>query len=87
MRAFFETTFGPTELSIVETVFNELLSENGVAKSEPEAELAAAIIINLFREGNDNGYTLTAAVAGHMGLADLKMVSTLDDIPTCDRER
>jgi len=52
MRAFFETTVGPTELSIVEAVFKDWLTESGISKDTPEAELAAAIVINLFREGH-----------------------------------
>lgn len=82
MRAFFETTFGPTELSVVEAVFKDWLTESGISKDMPEAELAAAIVINLFREGHDTGDTLQAAVAAHKGLADLKAVATLDDFPS-----
>lgn len=80
MRAFFETTFGPTELSIVEAVFKQWLSEGGITRDTPEAELAAAIVINLFREGHNTGEALRAAVAEHKGLADLKAVASLDDM-------
>lgn len=79
MPGFFETTFGPTELSIVEAAFKKWLADCALSKDMPEAELAAAIMINLFREGHVSGGTLAAAIAGHKGLADLKAVATLDN--------
>ncbi len=71
MKRFLETTFGPTELGIVESVFTEWVATTRIDKSGPDAELAAAIIINLFREGNITVPQLQSAVAGHRGLADL----------------
>lgn len=53
MKKFFETRFGPTELAIIHSVFNEWTERANVKKDSPEAELAAAIVFNLFREGND----------------------------------
>lgn len=73
MREFFEKTFGPAELSIVDAVFNQWLVESGVTKDMPEAELAATAVINLYREGHDTHESLTTAVAMHRGLADLKI--------------
>ncbi len=75
MREFFEKTFGPAELSIVDAVFTAWLAESGIAKETPEAELAAAAVINLFREGNDTRNSLTAAVSRHCYLAELKAVA------------
>jgi hypothetical protein len=75
MREFFEKTFGPAELSVVDGVFTAWLTESGITKEMPEAELAAAAVINLFREGNDTRSSLTAAVARHRYLAELKAVS------------
>jgi len=74
MRGFFEKTFGPAELSVVDGVFTAWLTESGITKEMPEAELAAAAVINLFREGNDTRSSLTAAVARHRYLAELKAV-------------
>jgi len=87
MRAFFETTFGPTELSIVEAVFKQWLSEGGITRDAPEAELAAAIVINLFREGHNTGEALRAAVVEHKGLADLKAVASFDDMQSSSLAR
>ncbi|MGO8256416.1 hypothetical protein ELH80_31290 (plasmid) [Rhizobium ruizarguesonis] len=72
MREFFEKTFGPAELSVVDAVFKAWLAESGITKEMPEAELAARAVINLFREGHDTHESLTAAAAMHRGLADLK---------------
>lgn len=87
MRAFFETTYGQAELSIIEAVFKDWLTESRISKDMPEAELAAAIMINLFREGHNTGDALQAAAAAHKGLADLKVVANLDDLPSSDRVR
>lgn len=74
MRNFFETTFGPTELDIVGTAFTEWMAVANVAKDSPEAELAAAIVINLFREGNDTMPAMRKAIAAHRGLNELRHV-------------
>jgi hypothetical protein len=71
MKAFLETTFGPTELAILDQVLKEWIAETGVARDSLDAELAAAVMINLFREGNDTAPALQAAISGHQGLADL----------------
>jgi len=71
MRPFLETTFGPTELTILEQIFRKWLCDNSLARDSPEAELGAAIMINLFREGNDTAKSLGEAVLRHRGLADL----------------
>ncbi|MNV00794.1 hypothetical protein D3C71_909760 [compost metagenome] len=41
-------------------------------KDSPEAELATAIIFNLFREGNDTVPALREAVSWHRGLDELR---------------
>lgn len=87
MRAFFETTYGQAELSIIEAVFKDWLTESRISKDMPEAELAAAIMINLFREGHNTGDALQGAAAAHKGLADRKVVANLDDLPSSARAR
>lgn len=75
MRKLFETAFGPTELGIVETVLTEWLEASGVSRDMPEAELAAAIVITLFRDGNDSAEKLKSATLAHKGLEDLRRLS------------
>lgn len=72
MRTFLEKTFGPTELAIVESAFSEWIDEAKVERQSPEAELAAAIVINLFREGNDTVPAIRKAISAHRGLNDLR---------------
>ncbi|WJH38057.1 hypothetical protein N7E02_01250 (plasmid) [Aliirhizobium terrae] len=72
MKKFFETTFGPTELAIVDTAFAEWIGLANIDKDSPEAELAAAIMINLFREGNDTIPAIRDAISAHRGLNDLR---------------
>jgi hypothetical protein len=72
MKKFLETRFGPTELAIVDTAFGEWMSKANVDRDSPEAELAAAIVINLFREGNDTVPAMRAAIGAHRGLNDLR---------------
>ncbi len=71
MRAFLETAFGPRELQTVDEAFQNWLDANRIPKSSPEAELAAAIIITLFREGHDTQAALETAMFKHRGLSDL----------------
>ncbi|RWX80802.1 hypothetical protein EPK99_00195 [Neorhizobium lilium] len=71
MRPFLETTFGPVELEIIETVLEEWQQEHGLAKDSPDLGLAAAVMINLFREGNDTVPLLRRAVAQHKALSEL----------------
>lgn len=71
MRAFLETAFGPTELETIDEAFQDWLDAHGVLKGSPEAELAAAIIITLYREGHDTRTALEAAMSKHRGLKDL----------------
>ncbi|AXV18325.1 hypothetical protein CYG48_21560 (plasmid) [Neorhizobium sp. SOG26] len=71
MRPFFETTFGPAELEILDTVLDEWRQEHDLPKESPDVGLAAAVMINLFREGNDTVPALRRAVSEHKALADL----------------
>jgi hypothetical protein len=71
MRPFLETTFGPVELDIIETVLDEWQEEHQLSKDSPDLGLAAAVMINLFREGNDTVPLLREAVAKHKALSEL----------------
>ena len=71
MRAFLETAFGPMELETIDEAFQNWLDAHQVLKGSPEAELAAAIIITLYREGNDTQSALEMAMSKHRGLSDL----------------
>lgn len=74
MRTFFETTFGPNELSVVESASDEWRQTHSFTKDDPESELAAAIMITLFREGNKSVEELVNASRKHRGLCDLAML-------------
>jgi len=71
MRAFLETAFGPIELETIDEVFQNWLDAHRVLKGSPDAELAAAIIITLYREGHDTRSALETAMSKHRGLSDL----------------
>lgn len=73
MPAFLETTFGPTELEVLETVLEDWRVTHKLRKEDPDLGLAAAVMINLFREGNDTVPALKQAVSEHKALADLTM--------------
>lgn len=74
MRPFLETTFGPVELEIIETVLGEWQEEHQLEKDSPDLGLAAAVMINLFREGNDTVPLLRDAVARHKALSELALL-------------
>jgi hypothetical protein len=71
MRPFLETTFGPAELEILDTVLDEWRQDHALPKESPDVGLAAAVMINLFREGHNTVPELRRAVAEHKALADL----------------
>jgi hypothetical protein len=71
MRPFLETSFGPTELEIIEAVLNHWRKEHAVPKESPDAGIAAAVMINLFREGHQTIPELSRAAAEHKALNEL----------------
>lgn len=71
MRTFLETAFGPRQLETVDEAFQKWLNAHRLCKGSPEAELAAAIIITLYREGYDTREALEDAMRKHRGLSDL----------------
>ncbi|TWF58570.1 hypothetical protein [Neorhizobium alkalisoli] len=70
MRAFLETTFGPADFEVLDTVLEEWRTKHGMEKNNPDVGIAAAVMINLFREGNDTVETLRQAVSQHKALAE-----------------
>ncbi len=71
MRPFLETTFGPVELEIIETVLEEWRQQHDLPKDSPDLGLAAAVMINLFREGNYTTELMRQAVGQHKALSEL----------------
>jgi hypothetical protein len=71
MHQFLETTFGPDELEILDTVLEEWRAKRALPKDSPDVELAAAVMLNLFREGNRTIGTLKAAAVEHRALSEL----------------
>jgi len=70
MPSFFETTFGPPELEIIDVALKSWRNRYGLTKDDPEALIAAEICLNLFREGHNTLPELVQAMDGHRGLAD-----------------
>ncbi|MGK9051932.1 hypothetical protein QTA58_16410 [Neorhizobium sp. CSC1952] len=70
MSEFFETTFGPAELEILESALEQWCDERQVSKHSADATLAAEIFINLFREGNKTLPDLQQAASRHKWLAE-----------------
>lgn len=71
MRTFLETAFGPRQLQTIDEAFQNWLDAHQVPKGSLEAELAAAIIITLYREGHDTRDALGNAMRKHRGLSEL----------------
>lgn len=71
MPSFFETTFGPTELEIIDIVLTSWRTRYGLTKDDPDAVLAAEICLNRFREGHNTLPELLRAMDCHKGLADI----------------
>jgi hypothetical protein len=84
MRSFFETTFGSAELEILDTVLMEWCKKHRLSKSDPDVGLAGAILINLFREGNDTVPALRKAAQAHKGLGSLVPVEQPLQSPSSD---
>lgn len=77
MNAFFTTVFGTVELGIVDEVLTEWRNERLLDLHDPDVELAAAILIHLFREGNRTTPSLRDAASRHKWLSE----HTFRDIP------
>lgn len=71
MPSFFETTFGPVELEIIDFALSSWRNRYGLSKDDPDAVIAAEICLNLFREGYDTLPNLLGAMERHRALGDL----------------
>ncbi|MEV4606839.1 hypothetical protein MRBLMR1_001801 [Neorhizobium sp. LMR1-1-1.1] len=71
MRNFLETKFGPAELNILHTALEEWCEINSISRLDPDREIAAAVLITLFREGHSSVTDLLCAAERHKGLKDL----------------
>ena len=70
MAQFLDTTFGPAELGILEAALDQWCDERGLSKQSPDAQLAAEVFINLFREGNNTLLELQEAASHHKWLTE-----------------
>lgn len=71
MAYFTNMTFGHEELKILKAALEDWRKEQGLEAGAPEVELAAAIFINLFKEGNITELALKAAARRHKGLSEM----------------
>jgi hypothetical protein len=71
MPSFFETTFGPVELEIIDIALKSWLSRYGLTNHDPDAAIVAEICLNLFREGHKTLPSLLQAMDRHKALADI----------------
>lgn len=81
MRHFFETTFGPAELKVLNQALDDWKRTHGVANNSPDLEIAAAVVLNLFREGNRDPTSLRAALGAHKGLGELTSMASAKATP------
>lgn len=71
MRDFLERTFGPSDLYIIDNALRQWLVHAGISKESEEAQIAAGVALNLFREGHDTVDDLFRAMQRHRGLAGI----------------
>ncbi|AYD04717.1 hypothetical protein [Neorhizobium sp. NCHU2750] len=80
MPSFFETTFGPVELEIIDIALKFWRSRHGFSKDDPDTVIAAEICLNLFREGHNTLPALLQAMDAHKALADIAAAHDLTEI-------
>jgi hypothetical protein len=80
MPSFFETTFGPVELDIIDSALKSWRGRYGLAKDDPDAIIAAEICLNLFREGHDTLPGLVRAMDAHKALGDIVAAHDLSGV-------
>lgn len=84
MPSFFETTFGPVELEIIDIALKSWRTRYGLPKDDPDSVIAAEICLNLFREGHNTLPLLVQAMDSHKALADIAI--THDRVEISRRE-
>jgi hypothetical protein len=70
MRRFFDITFGPAELDMLEAALARWCKVHSLSRQSTEAALAAEVFINLFREGNSTLPQLEQAASRHKWLSE-----------------
>lgn len=80
MPSFFETTFGPAELNILDTALQTWRTHHALPQDDPDAHIAAEICINLFREGNNTLPALLHAMDSHKALSDIVRLRESNDV-------
>jgi hypothetical protein len=70
MRRFFDITFGPAELDMLEAALARWCKVHSLSRQSTEAALAAEVFINLFREGNSTLPQLEPAASRHKWLSE-----------------
>ncbi len=83
MKNFFSTVFGSLELEIVDAVLEEWREPRFLGRTDPDVELAAAILMSLFREGHSTRVALRKAAARHKWLSE----HSFKKAPTYNRQR
>lgn len=76
MRHFFDITFGPNQLAVLNDVLEEWRVASQVNEGSPDLEIAAAVILNMFREGYQTKPALMQALQRHKGLKELASTSS-----------
>lgn len=76
MQHFFDITFGPNQLAVLNDVLEEWREANQVNEDSPGLEIAAAVIFNMFREGYQTKPALVRALQRHKGLKELTSTSS-----------
>lgn len=82
MGHFFEKAFRPAELKVMNQVLEDWRLMQRVPEGSPDLEIAAAIIVNAFREGSRDLKSLRTALVGHKGLNELTPSAAVRTTPT-----
>lgn len=88
MRQFFDITFGPNEPAVLNDVLEEWRVANQVNDGSPDLEIAAAVVLNMFREGFQTKPALVQALQRHEGLKELACTSgSSTEVTTTEPQR
>lgn len=82
MRHFLETSFRPAELKVMNHALEDWRLIYGVPEGSPDLEIAAAVILNAFREGHRDLKSLQTALVGHKGLNELTSSAAVATTPS-----
>jgi hypothetical protein len=74
------TTLGPRDIGVVTTVLDEWCSAHSIIKNSTDAGIAASVLLNLFREGNNTIPELRKAAEKHKWMAHDGHTGTAGDL-------